>query len=166
MRIACVKLDASTKNIDSYRCLNLKEYLKVYNSLRTQSAAVKKDQEKVEESEAKSVDSKVTDATDLLGKKNTKDGKDFLENVVRIRSYTVGYRQDTVKMHSKCIQDIVKIQSKSSQNAVETQSKCRQNSVQKAKVQSKYSQNAIKIQPKFSQNAGKYQSKFLEVLID
>ena len=41
VRIACVKIDAATKNIDSYRCLNLKQYLRVFNSLKTQSAAVK-----------------------------------------------------------------------------------------------------------------------------
>jgi hypothetical protein len=40
VKIACVKIDTTTKNIDSFRCLNLKQYLKVYNSLRTQSAAV------------------------------------------------------------------------------------------------------------------------------
>ena len=40
VRIACVKLDAATKNIDSYRCLNLKQYLRVFNSLKTQTAAV------------------------------------------------------------------------------------------------------------------------------
>ncbi len=40
VRIACVKIDSSSKNIDSYRCLNLKQYLRVYNSLKTQSAAV------------------------------------------------------------------------------------------------------------------------------
>lgn len=48
VRIACVKLDAQTKNIDSYRCLNLKQYLKVYNSLRSQSAAVPIDKPKEE----------------------------------------------------------------------------------------------------------------------
>ena len=41
VRVACVKIDAGSKEIDSYRCLNLKQYLRVYNSLRTQSAAVK-----------------------------------------------------------------------------------------------------------------------------
>ena len=41
VRVACVKIDAETKDIDSYRCLNLKQYLRVYNSLRTQSAAVR-----------------------------------------------------------------------------------------------------------------------------
>ena len=41
VRIACVKLDAESKNIDSYRCLNLKQYMRVYNSLKAQSAAVK-----------------------------------------------------------------------------------------------------------------------------
>ena len=41
VRIACVKLDAESKNIDSYRCLNLKQYMRVYNSLKAQSAAIK-----------------------------------------------------------------------------------------------------------------------------
>jgi len=40
VRIACVKIDSATKNIDSYRCLTLKQYLRVFNSLKTQSAAV------------------------------------------------------------------------------------------------------------------------------
>jgi len=40
VRIACVKLDAASKNIDSYRCLNLKQYLRVFNALKTQTAAV------------------------------------------------------------------------------------------------------------------------------
>ena len=46
VRVACVKIDASSKAIDSYRCLNLKQYLRVYNSLRTQSAAVKSSRNK------------------------------------------------------------------------------------------------------------------------
>ena len=41
VRIACVKVDNASKQIDSYRCLTLKHYLKVYNSLKAQSAAVR-----------------------------------------------------------------------------------------------------------------------------
>jgi hypothetical protein len=41
VRIACVKIDVLSKNIDSYRCLTLKQYLRVYNSLKSQSAAIK-----------------------------------------------------------------------------------------------------------------------------
>lgn len=41
VRVAAVKVDAATKAIDSYRCLSLKQYLRVYNALKTQSAAVK-----------------------------------------------------------------------------------------------------------------------------
>lgn len=72
VRIACVKIDAETKNIDSYRCLNLKQYLKVYNSLRTQSAAVRRPEPEVEDQDPKIQASKaeakidVTDAKDLL----------------------------------------------------------------------------------------------------
>lgn len=77
VRIACVKLDAATKNIDSYRCLNLKQYLRVFNSLKTQTAAVTatigevdpKDQaatssETTVETETAALD--VTDANELL----------------------------------------------------------------------------------------------------
>jgi len=40
VRVACVKLDANSKQVDSYRCYNLKQYLRVYNSLKAQTAAV------------------------------------------------------------------------------------------------------------------------------
>ena len=61
VRIACVKIDAESKNIDSYRCLNLKQYLRVYNSLKSQSAAVK--------GALKDQDQKATSSGKLFNKK-------------------------------------------------------------------------------------------------
>ena len=56
-----MKIDAESKNIDSYRCLNLKQYLRVYNSLKSQSAAVK--------GALKDQDQKATSSGKLFNKK-------------------------------------------------------------------------------------------------
>ena len=41
VRVACVKVEASTKSVDSYRLLTLKQFLAVFKSLQTQTAAVR-----------------------------------------------------------------------------------------------------------------------------
>jgi len=41
VRVACVKVEASTKAVDSYRLLTLKQFLSVFKSLQTQTAAIK-----------------------------------------------------------------------------------------------------------------------------
>lgn len=41
VRIGCVKLDPVTKKVDSYRFLNLSEFLRVFNTLQCQLAAAK-----------------------------------------------------------------------------------------------------------------------------
>ncbi|XP_067000317.2 RING finger protein 141 [Anabrus simplex] len=41
VRIACVKVDASTRQVDSYRLLNLSEFLKVFQTLQCQLMAAK-----------------------------------------------------------------------------------------------------------------------------
>ncbi|XP_046665120.1 RING finger protein 141-like [Homalodisca vitripennis] len=39
IRIACVKIDPATKNVETYRLLNLNQFLKVYKSMSSQCAA-------------------------------------------------------------------------------------------------------------------------------
>jgi len=41
VRVACVKVDAESKDVDSYRLLTLKQFLAVFKSLQTQTAAIK-----------------------------------------------------------------------------------------------------------------------------
>lgn len=41
VRVACVKVDASSKSVDSYRLLTLKQFLAVFKSLQTQTAAIR-----------------------------------------------------------------------------------------------------------------------------
>lgn len=65
VRIACVKIDAETKNIDSYRCLNLKQFLRVYNSLKTQSAAIREGYSD-QESKSQSLEGKVLNRIFML----------------------------------------------------------------------------------------------------
>jgi len=81
VKIACVKIDSATKNIDSYRCLNLKQYLRVFNSLKTQSAAVNTalgDQDpKAEVAEASSSGA-VEEATADVPKVDVTDAKELL----------------------------------------------------------------------------------------
>ncbi|QQP51842.1 RING finger protein 141 [Caligus rogercresseyi] len=40
VRVACLKVDSSSKSVDSYKPLNLREFLSVYNSLSHTAAAV------------------------------------------------------------------------------------------------------------------------------
>ena len=42
-RVACCKVDANTKEIESYRLLTLKQFLAIYKSLQTQTAALHED---------------------------------------------------------------------------------------------------------------------------
>jgi len=42
VRIACVKVDSSTSNVDSYRLLTLKQFLAVFRSLQAQAGALHK----------------------------------------------------------------------------------------------------------------------------
>ena len=42
--MACVKVDSSSQEVDSYRLLNLKQFLAVFRSLQTQTAALREDQ--------------------------------------------------------------------------------------------------------------------------
>lgn len=41
VRVACVKVDADSKGVDSYRLLTLKQFLAVFKSLQTQTAAIR-----------------------------------------------------------------------------------------------------------------------------
>jgi len=41
VRVACVKVDADSKAVESYRLLTLKQFLAVFKSLQTQTAAIK-----------------------------------------------------------------------------------------------------------------------------
>jgi len=41
VRVACVKVDAESKGVDSYRLLTLKQFLAVFKSLQTQTAAIR-----------------------------------------------------------------------------------------------------------------------------
>jgi len=41
VRVACVKVDASSKAVDSYRLLTLKQFLAIFKSLQTQTAAIR-----------------------------------------------------------------------------------------------------------------------------
>jgi len=41
VRVACVKVDATSKGVDSYRLLTLKQFLAVFKSLQTQTAAIR-----------------------------------------------------------------------------------------------------------------------------
>jgi len=41
VRVACVKVDVDSKGVDSYRLLTLKQFLAVFKSLQTQTAAIK-----------------------------------------------------------------------------------------------------------------------------
>ena len=43
VRVACCKVDASTKEVDSYRLLTLKQFLAIFKSLQTQTAALQRD---------------------------------------------------------------------------------------------------------------------------
>ncbi len=40
VRVACVKIDAATKDIESHQALNLRQFLQVYNGLKNQSLAI------------------------------------------------------------------------------------------------------------------------------
>ena len=40
VRIACVKVDSATKEIDSYKTLNLKQFLLIFHRLKNQADAV------------------------------------------------------------------------------------------------------------------------------
>ena len=44
VQVACVKVDSSSQEVDSYRLLNLKQFLAVFRSLQTQTAALREDQ--------------------------------------------------------------------------------------------------------------------------
>jgi len=44
VKVACVKVDSSSQEVDSYRLLNLKQFLAVFRSLQTQTAALREDQ--------------------------------------------------------------------------------------------------------------------------
>lgn len=55
VKIACVKLDPQTKVIESYRLLNLNQFLKVFKTLQCQlTAALQSSQNEMNSSEAKS----------------------------------------------------------------------------------------------------------------
>jgi len=41
VKVACVKIDATTKEVDSYKLLTLKQFLSVFRGLQTQAAAIK-----------------------------------------------------------------------------------------------------------------------------
>ena len=43
VRVACCKVDANTKEVDSYRVLTLKQFLAIFKSLQTQTAALRED---------------------------------------------------------------------------------------------------------------------------
>jgi len=43
VKVACVKVDATSKGVDSYRLLTLKQFLAVFKSLQTQTAAIRND---------------------------------------------------------------------------------------------------------------------------
>lgn len=80
VRIACVKIDSTTKNIDSYRCLTLKQYLRVFNSLKTQSAAVTTlgDQDPKAQVAQASSSGTVEEATANVPKVDVTDAKELL----------------------------------------------------------------------------------------
>ena len=41
IQVACVKIDANTKEVDSYKLLTLKQFLQVFRGIQTQAAAIK-----------------------------------------------------------------------------------------------------------------------------
>jgi len=41
VKVACVKIDANTKEVDSYKLLTLKQFLQVFRGIQTQAAAIK-----------------------------------------------------------------------------------------------------------------------------
>ena len=43
VRVACCKVDANTKDVDTYRVLTLKQFLAIFKSLQTQTAALRED---------------------------------------------------------------------------------------------------------------------------
>lgn len=56
VRVACVKVDSSTKAVDSYRLLSLKQFLAVFKSLQGQTAAIKEAPSSPDSSEAEATE--------------------------------------------------------------------------------------------------------------
>ena len=44
VRVACCKVDSSSKAVESYRLLTLKQFLAIYKSLQTQTAALREEE--------------------------------------------------------------------------------------------------------------------------
>ncbi|KAJ9585215.1 hypothetical protein L9F63_002978 [Diploptera punctata] len=66
VRIACVKLDPVTKKVETYRLLNLSEFLKVFKTLQCQLTAAQQSSQQSETEGATALDKKLLTATMLL----------------------------------------------------------------------------------------------------
>ena len=51
VRVACCKVDSDTKEVDSYRVLTLKQFLAIFKSLQTQTAALREEASSPDSSE-------------------------------------------------------------------------------------------------------------------
>lgn len=105
VRVACVKLDAVSKEIDSYRCLNLKQYLRVYNSLRSQTAAVREFEDKKEKEALEGAAANTKDKFELNSKLLDQLANDFDPNSLEECCICLERKPDVILpcTHSYCL---------------------------------------------------------------